>query len=492
MRRGTQAAAPAGGRHRASRPDRVGRALRRALLATVAPALVLGTVGWVLLRTWSGRMVDVAVDRAALLWVVVGIAVLWSLWIALIWRTYARNRTQPAPTLVRVAGALGVALMCAAVSAPMAVGARYAVVQRDLIGSIFAGEVSATAPKVTKADPWGGRDRVNVLLLGGDGAIHRPGVRTDSVILASISTKTGRTVLFSLPRNLRDAPFKPGSKLAALYPNGFTDGSQQPNANYFLNAVYRDVPLMHPGVLGRSDNEGADAVKLAVSGALGIRVDYYVLVNLAGFQQLVDAIGGITVNINEPVPIGGNTDAHIPPDSYLQPGPNQKLNGFKALWYTRGRYGSTDYKRMERQRCAINAIVAEASPVQLLKRYTRLAQASKDIVRTDIPQQLLSAFVDLAEKVKGQRIKSVSFERSNDFDPNAPDFDYVHTAVQAALFPARVSVPTGGSTAAATVGSPSATAQTPSGTSTTDAAPARLSDAADDCAYHPVGDAAAG
>jgi LCP family protein required for cell wall assembly len=458
------------------------------------PGLVLGVVAWIVLRTSSGRMVDLAVDRAALLWTVVGIGVLWSLWIALIWRTYARNRTAPAPTLVRVAGALGVALMCAAVSAPMAVGARYAVVQRDLIGSIFADEVSATAPKVTKADPWGGRDRVNVLLLGGDGAIHRPGVRTDSVILASISAKTGRTVLFSLPRNLRDVPFKPGSKLAQLYPDGFTDGSRQPNANYFLNAVYRDVPLMHPGILGRSDNEGADAVKLAVAGALGIRVDYYVLVNLAGFQQLVDAIGGITVNINEPVPIGGNTDAHIPPDSYLQPGPDQKLNGFKALWYTRGRYGSTDYKRMQRQRCAINAIVAEASPVKLLKRYTQLAQASKDIVRTDIPQQLLAAFVDLAEKVKGQPIKSVSFERSDEFDPNAPDFDYVHTAVQAALFPARVSLPSATSTpsAAAAVGTPGTTVQTPSGGPTAAAAPARVSDAGADCAYHPVADTAAG
>jgi polyisoprenyl-teichoic acid--peptidoglycan teichoic acid transferase len=452
---------------------------------------VLGLVGAFVARVATSRLLDLAVDRSALLWVVVAIAVLWSLWIALIWRTYTRHRTQPAPLALRVAGAFGVAVMCAAVSAPMAMGARYAVVQRDLIGSVFGGEVSATAPKVTKENPWGKRDRVNVLLLGGDGAVHRPGVRTDSVMLASISVKTGRTLLFSLPRNLRNVPFKPGSKLAELYPDGFTDGSSEPNANYFLNAVYRDVPLLHPGVMGRSDNEGADAIKLAVAGALGIRVDYYVLVNLAGFQRLVDAIGGITVNINEPVPIGGNTDAHIPPDSYLQPGPHQRLNGFKALWFTRGRYGSTDYKRMQRQRCAINAIVAEASPVKLLKRYTKLASASKEIVRTDIPQQLLAAFVDLADKVKGQPIKSVSFERSEAFDPNDPDFDYVHTAVQAALFPARAAAPTSGATLAA-AGTPGTTAQTPSGSTTAAAEPARASDADTDCAYHPDTETAAG
>ncbi len=476
MRRGSQPAPLHRGRHKAIRPDQVGRALRRALVATVAPALVLALAGWVVVRAESGRALDVVLDTNGLLWVIVGIVAVWTLWIALICRTYSRHRAHTASRPLRVAGAFGVLVMCAAVSAPMAVGARYAVVQRDLIGSVFGDEVSATAPKVTKANPWGNRDRVNVLLLGGDGAVHRPGVRTDSVILASISVKTGRTILFSLPRNLERVPFKPGSKLAALYPNGFTDGGTQPNANYFLNAVYRDVPLLHPGVLGRTDNEGADAVKLAVAGALGIRVDYYVLVNLAGFQRLVDAMGGITVNINEPVPIGGNTDAHIAPDDYLQPGPDQRLNGFQALWFTRGRYGSTDYHRMERQRCAINAIVQEASPITMLKRYTKLAKASKDIVRTDIPGKLLHAFVDLADKVKGKPIKSVGFELSDQFDPNDPDFDYVHAAVQAALnLPGRTA-PTSSATASSTPGT----------TDSTDKVPSQVSKAADDCAYHPV------
>jgi LCP family protein required for cell wall assembly len=338
-----------------------------------------------------------------------------------------------------------------------------------------------TEVTVTADDPWGERKRVNVLLLGGDGAVHRPGVRTDSVILASIEAVTGDTVLFSLPRNLRNVPFRAGSKLAEVYPDGFTGSSGE--AEYFLNAIYRNIPALHPGILGRSDNEGADAVKLAVAGALGIRVDYYVLVNLAGFQQLVDAMGGITVNINDPVPIGGNSDAGIPPEDYLQPGPDQRLNGFQALWFTRGRYGSSDYQRMERQRCAINAIAAEASPLKLLRRYTKLASASKDIVRTDIPSNVLPAFVDLAGKVKGRPLKSVSFELSNEFNPNDPDFDYVRSAVQAALNPPpkpKPQVP-GGSTA-----SPAAPSTTAGGAATeTEAAPSELSDATEDCAYRP-------
>jgi polyisoprenyl-teichoic acid--peptidoglycan teichoic acid transferase len=439
---------------------------------------VLAVAGWAAYTFASDKVVEMLLDPSILLGIVIGIAIVWLFWMVLIFRTYSRHRAHPGSVPLRFAGAIGVAIMCGAVTAPMAVGAQYALVQRDLIGTVFDTQASATTPKATAADPWGGRKRVNVLLLGGDGAVHRPGVRTDSVILASIDVKTGNTVLFSLPRNLRDVPFQEGSKLAALYPNGFTDGSSEPNANYFLNAVYRDVPALHPGILGRSDNEGADAVKLAAAGALGLRVDYYVLVNLAGFQQLVDAMGGITVNINEPVPIGGNTDAGIAPDDYLQPGPNQRLNGFQALWFTRGRYGSTDYKRMERQRCAINAIAEEASPIKMLKRYTKLARASKEIVRTDIPRKLLPAFVDLAGKVKAHPIRSVGFELSDAFNPNDPDFDYIRAAVQAALRP-KVAEPKVAST-------PSGTTTPSAGTTTASAEPSKASDTDADCAYRPT------
>ncbi|MFL6025109.1 MAG: LCP family protein [Marmoricola sp.] len=468
------------GRHKAPRPDQVGRALRRALIVTVVPALFFAVLGYLVFALNRGKIIDVALDPTALLWVVVMIGVVWSLWVSLIWKIYARNRSRSATLPFRALGAAGVGLMCLAVSAPMAVGARYAVVQRDVVHTVFGTHNSATTPKAVSAEnPWGNRDRVNVLLLGGDGAVDRQGIRTDSVILASINVKTGSTTLFSLPRNLQDVPFKPGSPLAKIYPDGFTDGTPN-NAEFFLNAVYRNVPALHPGVLGKTDNEGADAVKLAVEGATGIPVDYYVLVNLDGFARLIDVMGGITVNINEPIPIGGDTDRHIPPKKYLQPGPHQRLTGTNALWYTRGRYGSTDYKRMARQRCAINAIVAKASPALMLRKYTALASASKDIVRTDIPAKLLHAFVDLAGKVKGKPIKSVGFERSAKFNPNEPDFSYVRAAVYAALHPTGPVTPTGGST-----GSSSGSSGSSSGGST-DNLPSKVSDTSSDCAYHPV------
>ena len=172
-----------------------------------------------------------------------------------------------------------------------------------------------------------------------------------------------------------------------------------------------------------------------MQGALGVPVDYYLLVNLAGFRSIVQAIGGVTVNINEPIPIGGNTDLGIPPDSYLKPGPDRRLNGFQALWFARGRYGSDDYQRMERQRCMIDAIIHEAKPLNLLRRFESLAAVGQEIVRTDIPQDLLPAFVDLAGTVKDSRVRSVVFRASDRFAPGNPDYAWVHQKVRRALHP---------------------------------------------------------
>jgi LCP family protein required for cell wall assembly len=192
---------------------------------------------------------------------------------------------------------------------------------------------------------------------------------------------------------------------------------------------------MHPGVLGKSSNEGADAIKEAVEGTLGIPVEYYVLVNLEGFKEIVDAMGGVTVNINEEVAIGGNTDAGIPPDDYLQPGPDQHLNGFQALWFARGRWGSDDYERMERQRCMVDAIIDAADPANLLLRYLDLLQAGEEIVYTDIPQELASAFVDLALRVKDAKVKSVVFRSSEEFSSADPDFEWMRETVAKAIHP---------------------------------------------------------
>jgi anionic cell wall polymer biosynthesis LytR-Cps2A-Psr (LCP) family protein len=174
---------------------------------------------------------------------------------------------------------------------------------------------------------------------------------------------------------------------------------------------------------------------MSISTMLGIPVDYYVLINLQGFTQMVDALGGITVNINQPVPIGGDLDANRPPSGYIDPGPDQHLDGFHALWFARGRWNTDDYHRMQNQRCVIDAVINQANPENILLRYQDIAAAGKKIARTDIPQRLLSPLVDLGLKVKDAKIRSVVFQPSAQFSPASPNFAYMQSIVQKALNP---------------------------------------------------------
>ena len=132
------------------------------------------------------------------------------------------------------------------------------------------------------------------------------------------------------------------------------------------------------------------------------------LVNLDGFSRLVDALGGITVNVNYYVPVGGDPGTGALPDDYIAPGPDQELDGATALAFARGRFGLTDYDRMARQRCTIDAIIDAADPVTLLRQYQELAATTQDIVSTDIPRSALDDFVDLAFLVQGRRASAAS------------------------------------------------------------------------------------
>ncbi len=402
-------------------------------LVTMVAAVAALVAGALLLPHDLRGALDFAFDPSRLEVTSLVLGIVLVLWTAVVVLTFLMVRPFGVRRWVTGVGGVVVAALIVGVAVPAAVASRYANVQADFVKSVFENNQSATAPEVQAGDPWGGRDRVNVLLLGGDGGPYRDGVRTDSMILVSVDTHTGRAVSFSLPRNMMNAPFPVNSPLHQVFPEGFT-GEGDP-AGWMLNAVYREVPILYPHILGKSTNEGADAIKQAFEGATGLPVDYYVLINFQGFQQMVNAIGGVTVNINEPVAVNGDTDAGIPPTRYLQPGPDQHLDGFDALWFSRGRYGADDYQRMDRQRCMIQAIAAKANPLNLLRNYQAVANAGKELVRTDIPRELLPAFVDLGLKVKERPLKSVVFRLSDSFNPGDPDFAYVHDTVAKALAP---------------------------------------------------------
>ncbi len=456
-----------------------GRRRTGAAVLAVAGLLVAGGL-W---AATAGRrsVARLAVDSGALTWAIVALVVLALAWVAVIVTGYRsllpRRSSRPGHAL----GALLVAALVAAVAYPAYRVGTIAVAQRGLLDGVFAEDrESATVPE--SPDPFGDKERVNVLLLGGDGGEGREGVRTDTVIVASIETETGTTTLFSLPRNLQELPFPADSPLAEVYPDGFEGANE---SDSLLNAVYRTGPATHPDILGPTDDPGADFLKLGVGEALGLPIDYHVLVNLDGFSRLVDALGGITVDVNYYVPINGEPTLGILPDGYIAPGPDQRMDGETALHFARGRFGLSDYDRMARQRCTIDAIIDAADPVTLLEQYQELAATTQDIVSTDIPRSVLGDFVDLGFLVKDAEVRSVVFDTSL-IDPAYPDFDRMRQIVQESLTTAPAPpapAPAPGTNASGA--DPSA--EVPNGSPpepVEGAAPA--SDVADACAYDPA------
>ncbi len=240
-------------------------------------------------------------------------------------------------------------------------------------------------------------------------------------------------MLFSLPRNLQYAQFPPGTPMEAQFPNGYPD---------FFFGIYT-YGTEHPDLFRGAKDPGALAVQQAVAQILGVPVHYYALVNLAGFENVVDALGGVTIRVEQRLPIGGGKNLSgvtMPIRGYIEPG-LQKLGGYKALWYARSRSSTDDYDRITRQKCVMGAILRAADPAKILFNYTKLTKASKQVLATDLTIDDVQRLIKVVDKAKSQKIKSVQFIPPA-IDPAAPDLTFIRAQVQKALLEAEKPDPT--------------------------------------------------
>lgn len=337
-------------------------------------------------------------------------------------------RISRPPTLARAhrpAFALVSLLLAGGLLTSATVSANAFHTQSDALGSIFSGGGESEQ----KAG------RYNILLLGADAGTGRTGVRPDSMTVASVDAATGQAVLFSLPRNLEKVRFPADSPMKELYPDTFTCADHE----CLLNAVYtkteeavEEDPSLYRGVA----NPGARATQEAIEETLGLDINYYAMIDLAGFEQLIDSVGGIHVNIHKPVPVGGGSTQV---GRYIGPGDNLHLNGRDALWFARSRSESSDYERMARQKCVMNAMVKQLDPVTVAANFTDIAAAGKQVVETDVPPQEVDKLLQVAQKTRHTQIQSVDFVPPL-IEPGDPDFAMIRATVQEKL--AETSEPT--------------------------------------------------
>ena len=522
------------GHHRATRS--AGPTFRNAIGFTILGTLIPGVgliragrkvPGWIILgftiafagtiaalavfrRQW---LIALAVNPTFLYGLAVALLVAGVVWVATIVATHVSLRPRPATMTQRSLGAVLVGVLAFAVAAPLAFGAQLSYTQGSLVQTLFGGDnTTATTTKIDAADPWKDKDRLNILILGGDsggGRASSLGARTDSVMVASIDTHSGATTLFQLPRQTARMPFPKDSPLYAFYPKGFYNGNPS-DGEYMLNAMYDNVgQRTGTAILGPTSNFGADVVKLSVGEALGLKLDYYVFVNLDGFVDIIDALGGISLNVNWTVAIGGNEDAvtgkiTVKPVAILQPEPDVHLDGTWALAYARSRLLHDDYHRQVQQRCVINAVLKKADPASILANYESIARAGKKTILTDVPSTMLPSMADLALKVKNGNLQSVGFmDGVGGYDSANPNFTEMRAYVQQVLTAQTAAVSSGTSaspTASASASSasvsatptaqPTSTKSTPTKstpTPTTTKTPlGAAQDLTDQCAYHPT------
>jgi LCP family protein required for cell wall assembly len=296
-------------------------------------------------------------------------------------------------------------------------------VGRNAIGNIFS-----AGPAI---DPVDGR--YNFLMMGGDAGDDRTGRRPDSLSVLSVDAKTGHTAIISVPRNLQNAQFSEGSPMRKIYPDGYDCGDE-----CLINAINTEVTNKYKDLYPGVDDPGAQATLEAVSGTLGIKVQAYVLVDMAGFAKLIDAMGGIKIKAGGWVPMSGYFDevtrTHGMPLGWIPAG-EQTLDGEHALWYGRSREYVDDYSRIQRQQCVQQAMLKQLDPATLLSKFEDIASAGTKVVESNISSSQLGSFVDLAMKAKGQQVRRLTIGPP-DFDASfstVPNFDVIHTRVDQLL-----------------------------------------------------------
>jgi len=405
---------------------RVGRIALRVWLLLLGTLLLVGLVGFV----WHGFVFWLALNTVTLGFfrlLLCGLAVGWALLFLDAWRLGQPLELRQKQRLAMV-GLNGV--LCFSVAGSLLFASHMVAVQKGFIAAMF-GDGAASAAT---------HGRYNVLLLGGDSGADRWGMRPDSLTVASIDADTGKTILFGLPRNMMNFPFPKGSIMEEQFPDGYDCATCELNS---LSTWAQD----NKSLFAKYANPGVEATTEGVEGITGLKINYYAMVNLQGFRSMVEAVGGLKLNVRDRIPIGG---VGGPVTGYIEPGVHT-LNGFQTLWFARSRESADDYSRMARQKCVMNAMLQQLSPQTVVTHFQKIADASQELVTTDLPASELGTFAALAMKARSQKVATVSFVPPA-INTGHPDVTKVQSMVKAAVDRSEGNGGNGGNAAASKAG----------------------------------------
>ncbi|HHU29703.1 MAG TPA: LCP family protein [Firmicutes bacterium] len=216
----------------------------------------------------------------------------------------------------------------------------------------------------------------NILILGVDQRKNEA-ARADAIIIMSINHDTSETAMISIPRDSRvEIPGRGLDKINAAMAYG-----------------------------------GINLMRATVEKLLGVPINHYVYTNFAGFQHIVETLGGVTIDVEKTIEVITYGDG-LPP-VVLQPGV-QKLNGLEALAYVRYRGDpEADFGRMRRQQKFLKAVATETLQAENLFRLPKLLEQAAEYVRTDLSLVKALSLAKMAAGLDMEEIAAVTLQGEN-------------------------------------------------------------------------------
>ena len=319
-----------------------------------------------------------------------------------------------------------------------AVPAYYAAKAIDTLDSVALGHTQEVndsfglGPMVepsSQPDVAGG-ERVNILLVGVDSAPSRTTALTDTMLVVSLDTNATATAMISVPRDLYGVPLPDGTPF-----------------NRKLNTlmVYASA---HPDKFPLG---GVGTLKATIGKLLGMRIHYFAAINMFGFKETVDSIGGVDITVQRAIndPTYWN-EYDVQTGFYLKPG-TYHMDGHMALAFVRSRkgVGDSDFTRADRQQQLLTAIRDKLTAGNLLLALPGLLDAVKNTISTDVPSARLAELANAVQGADMSRLQRVvlqppEYMRADPFSQAGyilvPDLEAIHALGE--LIMSGVTIPT--------------------------------------------------
>jgi LCP family protein required for cell wall assembly len=341
-----------------------------------------------------------------------------------VWRLIALVDAAAAPRDTRRRNATVAVALAAVIVATHAWAGYVAWAFYDNGSDVFVGDngPDATAPPAASHDPGTSMPpddeyeatplatpetdeaRINVLLMGVDSAASRSTELTDTIMIASIDPETSDVALISFPRDLSNFPLWDGRTYrgkinsfltwARTHPEEFPDGP--------LQSLVREIGFL-----------------------LGAPVHYYAAIDLAGFRHMIDAVGGVEVEVEKALDdarydwLDGRRGFRLSAGTHT-------LDGETALAYVRSRYSANDndFNRARRQQQVLLSLRRALTDVSMLPRIPELVEIGGDTIRTNFPSDRVSEMLGLAAGVDEDSVRQVVLGPPYATNPQSTDGIY--------------------------------------------------------------------